>query len=133
MRRGSMRLGAIAVMESPGPGPAQALERPIPIIRRFRQVRELIAVGPVIRNGRPGPEVPAQEPGSEKRRLIVPSWDDGGAMSVTEHHPASTADQRRWEAVLEIPARTESSSMVWLPPTFTAGLRARHAGPRSAG
>jgi AraC family transcriptional regulator, regulatory protein of adaptative response / methylated-DNA-[protein]-cysteine methyltransferase len=22
-------------------------------------------------------------------------------MSVTEHHPASTADERRWEAVLE--------------------------------
>jgi AraC family transcriptional regulator, regulatory protein of adaptative response / methylated-DNA-[protein]-cysteine methyltransferase len=31
---------------------------------------------------------------------MVPSWHGEGALSVTEHHLASTADQQRWEAVL---------------------------------
>jgi methylphosphotriester-DNA--protein-cysteine methyltransferase len=55
-------------------------------------------------------------------------------MSVTEHHPASAADQRRWEAVLGRDPGQDGKFVYGVASTHIyAGLPARHAGLPSAG
>src|SRR3954467_11986157 len=81
----------MAVMESPAN----------PMIRPFRPRRELPPARPVLGNDGAAQEVPPQEPGSEMTSQVLPSWQPEEVMSVTEHHLAAVADQKRWDAVLE--------------------------------